>query len=102
MVKRLFWLSAGVSLGVGSSVWVRRRVQRYAPDRLAAGASQKARALGHELTAALDEGRLAMQQRETELWAGLETDRPGDRKGESRPLGLGTDGFADRNGAHDR
>ncbi|MGH9189058.1 MAG: hypothetical protein ACRD0Q_03355 [Acidimicrobiales bacterium] len=82
MFKRLFWLSMGVALGLGSSWWaarfLRRQVERYAPDRLASQAAGVARTLGTELRAALEEGGAAMRRREAELWAELDgrTRRP--------------------------
>ena len=76
MFKRLFWLSVGLTAGVGSSFWlmrtVRRTVERLTPHRLTQDAVAGARSAGAELRAALDEGRTAMRQREAELRAELE------------------------------
>jgi hypothetical protein len=73
MFKRLFWLSTGLTIGFGSSVWVmralRRTVERLTPQRLTHDAVAGARSVGTELKAALDEGREAMREREAELRA---------------------------------
>ncbi len=67
--KRLLWFS----IGCGSSLWVmrtvRRTVERLAPQRLTQDAVAGARSAGAVLKAALDEGRLAMHDREAELRA---------------------------------
>ena len=76
MFKRLFWLSVGLTAGVGSSFWlmrtVRRTVERLTPQRLTQDVVAGARSAGAELRAALDEGRSAMRQREAELRAEIE------------------------------
>ena len=76
MFKRLFWLSVGLTAGFGSSFWlmrtVRRTVERLTPPRLTQGAVAGARCAGAELRAAVDEGRIAMRQREAELRAEIE------------------------------
>lgn len=77
MFKRLFWLSTGTVLGMGSSFWVmrmiRQRVSQYAPDRIADNVATAARGAREDLRAALIEGREAMRRRESELRAELET-----------------------------
>jgi hypothetical protein len=76
MIKRLFWLVVGFLLGVGSSVAVVRRLRRaaarYAPPEIAQRWSRQARVVGHDVRAALSEGRHAMRSREAELRAGFE------------------------------
>ncbi|HEX2047230.1 MAG TPA: hypothetical protein VHF27_05665 [Acidimicrobiales bacterium] len=76
MFKRLFWLTAGLTIGYGTSFWlmrtVRRTVERFAPERLGQDAVAGARSFGAELKAALDDGRAAMRQREAELRAEIE------------------------------
>jgi len=76
MFKRLFWLSVGLTAGFGSSFWlmrtVRRTVERLTPQRLTQDAVAGARSAGDQLKAALDEGRVAMRQREAELRAEIE------------------------------
>ena len=69
MFKRLLWFT----IGCGSSLWVMRKmrktVERLAPQRLTQDALAGARSAGAELKAALDEGRVAMREREAELRA---------------------------------
>jgi hypothetical protein len=75
--KRLFWLSTGALIGMGSSVWVmraiRQRVSQYAPDRVADNVANAARGAREDLRQALIDGREAMRRRESELRAELET-----------------------------
>ncbi len=75
MFKRIFWLSTGLTIGFGSSMWlmraVRRTVERFTPQRLTHDAVAGAKSVGTELKAALDEGRVAMREREVELRAGI-------------------------------
>jgi hypothetical protein len=67
MFKRARWLTTGVAVGVGTSMWLQRRLktaaQRYRPASVAVAAAARARD-------ALDEGRRAMRQREAELRGG--------------------------------
>ncbi len=76
MFKRLFWLTVGLTIGYGTSLWlmrtVRRTVERFTPERLSKGAVAGARSFGAEVRAALDDGRAAMRQREAELRAEIE------------------------------
>ena len=73
MFKRLFWLTVGLTLGFGSSFWlmrtVRRAVARLTPERVAKDVATRARSLGADVRAALDDGRAGMRQREAELQA---------------------------------
>jgi hypothetical protein len=73
MFKRLFWLTVGLTAGFGSSFWlmrtVRRTVERFTPERLTQDVVGGARSVGAELRAALEEGRIAMRDREAELRA---------------------------------
>lgn len=79
MFKRLFWLVLGVIAGFAASSWLSRRLRRtlsrLAPDRMAGTAAQTARQAANEIKAALNEGRQAMRERESELRA--EIGRPG-------------------------
>ena len=76
MFKRFFWLTVGLSIGYGTSFWlmrtVRRTVERLTPERLSRDVVAGARSFGAELKAALDDGRVAMREREAELRAQLE------------------------------
>ncbi len=71
MLRRLFWLFLGIGVGLGSSLWVTRRVKRvaarYTPERLSNEVTSSVRRLGHDLRLALQEGREAMRKREAEL-----------------------------------
>ena len=80
MLKRLLWLTIGLSIGFGTSYWtvryVRRTLERLTPERLVDGAGRMARGLTSEIKAAAGEGREAMRRREAELWAELQRKRP--------------------------
>lgn len=80
MVRRALWLSAGMAVGAASSFSVMRRVRRqmarYAPERLGADLAQAARRLRDDVRAAASEGRVAMAEREAQLWAELDPKRP--------------------------
>lgn len=76
MFRRLIWLSVGLAIGFGSSLWVMRfvrtTIERYSPERVStdlAGAAQRFRA---DLRAAVADGREAMRAREAELRAQLD------------------------------
>lgn len=75
MFKRLFWLTVGLGVGFGTSFRLmramRRTVARFTPERVTQDALAGARSLGGEVRAALDEGRVAMREREAELRAEL-------------------------------
>lgn len=64
MLKRLRWLTTGVAVGFGGTVWLQRKMKaaagRYGPAGVAAAAATRARD-------ALEEGRAAMREREAEL-----------------------------------
>ncbi len=76
MFKRLFWLTVGLTVGSGTSLWlmrtVRRTVERFTPERLGRDVATGARSLGAELKAAVEEGFAAMREREAELRAEIE------------------------------
>ena len=71
MLKRATWLTVGFGLGVGTTVAtarrVRRRLDRYQPRALADRVATTAQTWRDQLAAALDEGRAAMYERESEL-----------------------------------
>jgi hypothetical protein len=71
VLRRLFWLFLGMGVGLGSSLWVTRRVKavaaRYSPERLSSDLTGSFRRIGHDLRLAIQEGREAMQKREAEL-----------------------------------
>jgi hypothetical protein len=81
--KRTFWLTAGIALGAGSTLWAERRVRRtieqtaarLAPDALVAEVGRTARhvaeSAGDRVRDAYSEGRDEMYRREEELWSNL-------------------------------
>lgn len=73
MFKRVRWTLLGAVVGVGGSMWARRRVrrtvERYLPGQLGHRARQRLSIAGGDLRAAIDEGREAMTEREAELSA---------------------------------
>ncbi len=73
MLRRIFWFAVGIGFGAGLSWWatraLRRTAEKYAPDRVAGELSKSLGRLGAELKAAVNEGRAAMKERETELKA---------------------------------
>ena len=75
MFKRLFWLTVGTLIGLGSSFWAQRRlrqaVNRLAPEHVRRRVSWSARTLLDDLRAAAAEGRSAMRDREAALRAEL-------------------------------
>ena len=82
MLRRLFWLTVGIAIGVGGSVWtmlrVRRTVERFSPSRVRAELGHSVRSIQSDLVAAIDEGRAQMRAREAQLRAELRA-RPVDR-----------------------
>jgi hypothetical protein len=98
--KRLFWLAIGMGFGFGASFFVvramRRTIERYTPERVSSDLSSALSQFGRDIRAAVAEGRLAMAEREAQLWSEIE-------RGESplghaptavgdEPLGLAWDG----------
>ena len=76
MFKRIRWVTTGVAVGFGGSLWLQKKVKeaatRYGPAGVAASAASRARD-------ALAEGRTAMREREAELKG-----RPASRAGSGR------------------
>ncbi|HEY5888261.1 MAG TPA: hypothetical protein VIT24_11070 [Acidimicrobiales bacterium] len=70
-MKRLFWLTLGITVGVLAVLRtqrsLRRRADRLRPERMATDLADAIRALGVDLRKAVAEGRTAMSQREAEL-----------------------------------
>jgi hypothetical protein len=71
VMKRLFWLTLGITVGVLAVLRtqrsLRRRADRLRPERMATDLADAIRALGVDLRKAVAEGRTAMNQREAEL-----------------------------------
>lgn len=75
MAKRTFWFVTGTAAGLGSSLWVQRRVklvvERYVPEKVQERAADAARRVGPTVRDAVIEGRDAMRSREAEMHAGV-------------------------------
>ena len=73
VLRRIFWLFLGMGVGMGSSLWVTRRVKqvaaRYTPERISSDMASSVRGLGRDMRLSIQEGRDAMRQREAELRA---------------------------------
>lgn len=73
MPKRSFWFVSGAAAGLGSSLWVQRRVklvvERYVPEKVQERAADAARRVGPAVRDAVTEGRDAMRSREAEMRA---------------------------------
>ena len=67
----MFWLSSGLVLGAGGTVWARHRMQsvarRLQPGNLADSAGRSLQHAAGHLRSAVDAGRLQAHQREEEL-----------------------------------
>ena len=83
MFRRLFWLVTGAGFGFGASFWltrwVREQAAHYAPERVSSELSGALKGLGHDLKAAVAEGREGMRERESELRGQLRPTRPAPR-----------------------
>ena len=75
MLKRIWWVSVGMAIGIGTSFWVLRMVRevvaRYSPERVADDLARGLRSFGDDLRTALAEGRTAMHATEATLRAEL-------------------------------
>ncbi len=84
MAGRLRWFATGAAVGLGSSVWVQRRVKRavarLAPDHVSRELAGAARRFGGDLRAAALEGRQAMRDHEAALRSGLDGGRPAPKR----------------------
>jgi len=73
VLRRIFWLFLGVGVGMGSSLYVTRRVKqvaaRYTPERISSDMADSVRALGRDVRLSLQDGRVAMREREAQLRA---------------------------------
>lgn len=123
-MRRLFWLGLGYLAGLGSWLWLQRRVRyafdRYAPTQLRASVAARSRAFADrsrrlndqarqavvDLRSAVVDGREAMRQSEARLRADLGDDDL-DRNepsvtGTSPGAGPENTGRQDRRHHHDR
>jgi hypothetical protein len=75
--KRLFWLVVGAGFGFGVSFWlmrfVKETVDRYTPERVSGDLADAIRSFGHDIRAAVADGRDAMRAREQEIREELAT-----------------------------
>jgi uncharacterized protein YqfA (UPF0365 family) len=73
MPKRTFYFVAGTAAGLGSSLWVQRRVrtavERYVPEKVQERAAEAAKKVAPAVREAMTEGREAMRAREDEMRA---------------------------------
>ena len=71
MIRRLFWVAFGVGLGATTAVvasrWTRKQAKKAAPSTIAREAKGGLLDLSKLVTASVDEGRRAMDEREREL-----------------------------------
>lgn len=76
MLRRLFWMTLGMAVGVGASFWVMRFIRetaaRYTPERISSDLADSVKGLRNDLREAVAEGREAMRKREAELRAELD------------------------------
>jgi hypothetical protein len=73
MFKRVTWLTVGFGLGVGATVAgaraVKKQVDRYQPNAMVDRLTDSVASLRDQVKAAVDDGREAARERETELRA---------------------------------
>lgn len=73
VAKRTFWFVTGTAAGLGSSLWIQRRVrtavERYVPEKVQERATDAARRVGPAVRDAVTEGRDTMRTREEEMRA---------------------------------
>jgi hypothetical protein len=75
-VRRLFWVALGLGAGAASAIiasrFVRRQTAKVAPANLAREARGSMMDLARLVSESINEGKVAMQQRELELRSELE------------------------------
>ncbi|HET6964145.1 MAG TPA: hypothetical protein VFH58_05190 [Acidimicrobiales bacterium] len=73
MFKRVRWMTTGAAVGFGGALWLQRKLKtaanRYRPVGVAGAAAARAKD-------ALEEGRVAMREREAELRGSAGSRRP--------------------------
>ena len=79
-MRRLFWVALGLGAGAASAIiasrFVRRQTAKVAPATIAREARGSVMDLARLVSESINEGKVAMQQRELELRAELEEERP--------------------------
>jgi hypothetical protein len=75
-VRRLFWVALGLGAGAASAIiasrFVRKQTAKVAPANLAREARGSMMDLARLVSESINEGKVAMQQRELELRSELE------------------------------
>jgi len=75
-VRRLFWVALGLGAGAASAIiasrFVRKQTAKVAPANLAREARGSMMDLARLVSESINDGKIAMQQRELELRSGLE------------------------------
>ena len=79
MFKRLFWLIVGMACGAALVVFAQRTAKRYTPDRVTTDLADAVRRFGADLRAAVEEGRVAMAEREADIRAQIGEGAPPGR-----------------------
>ena len=78
-MRRLFWVALGLGAGVASAIigtrFVRKQTAKVAPANLAREARGSMMDLARLVSESINEGKVAMQDREVELRSELEEDR---------------------------
>jgi hypothetical protein len=73
VAKRTVWFVTGTAVGLGSSLYVQRRVrmavERYVPEKVQERVAEQARRVAPAVRDAVTEGREAMRLREAEMRA---------------------------------
>jgi hypothetical protein len=88
-MRRGFWVALGLGAGATGAIiasrWARRQEDRVKPATLAREAKGGLLDLSKLVAESLEEGRRAMDERERELRAELEADRPPEPPGPGEP-----------------
>ncbi len=78
MVKRLFWLGAGIAVGALVVRRLTKTAQSYTPGGIAASAKESAVGLAESVRSFVEDVRDAMAEREAEIHAALSEGAPVD------------------------
>ena len=76
MVKRVFWVALGASVGVLVVTKASATLRRFTPSGMVAGAAGMSGALGEAVRGFLDDVHHAAAEREMELYHALGVDTP--------------------------
>jgi len=83
VIRRPLWLAAGAALGVGGTMWTRRRLERLSrrvrptalSGEIASIVDRTRRGAADRVRDALDTGRTEALRREDDLWHDLDSRR---------------------------